>query len=174
MMRSSAWAGLGHDVAGCPSSVFRPRNNFNDWRWPVVRETRRRADKAPEGAASPDGRRARSLEHFQGRPSKRARLVRLSPAAGPTLIGWGSHGAQPGPCVGRGSGEVLEPRSRRTCSPQRAALRFSADVLPRFETSSNSTVCPSFKPGKPARSTAGMWTKTSLPPSSGWMNPYPF
>src|ERR1700674_353345 len=26
----------------------------------------------------------------------------------------------------------------------------------------------------PARSTALMWTKTSLPPSSGWMNPKPF
>src|SRR5262249_59803621 len=34
--------------------------------------------------------------------------------------------------------------------------------------------CPSLRPYIPARSTALMWTKTSLPPSSGWMKPKPF
>ena len=39
---------------------------------------------------------------------------------------------------------------------QRETLRFSAEVLPRFETSSYSTTWPSFRPGRPALSTAEM------------------
>jgi hypothetical protein len=57
-----------------------------------------------------------------------------------------------------------------------AARRFSAEDLPvfRLATSSKKTFCPSLRPGIPARSTALICTKTSLLPSSGWMNPYPF
>ena len=47
---------------------------------------------------------------------------------------------------------------------QRCTLRFSADVLPLLGTSSYSTICPSFRPLRPAFSTAEMWTNTSLPP----------
>ena len=53
-------------------------------------------------------------------------------------------------------------------------LKFSAEVLPLFETSSNSMACPSLSPLRPARSTAEMWTNTSLPPPRGWMKPCPF
>ena len=42
------------------------------------------------------------------------------------------------------------------CRSQRWAFRFSNEVLPRLETSSYSTVCPSFKVAKPAFSTAKM------------------
>src|SRR5262249_56532255 len=54
--------------------------------------------------------------------------------------------------------------------------RFSADDLPlrRSVTSSNSIFCPSFRTPRPARSTALIWTKASLPPFSGWMKPKPF
>src|SRR4051812_15634963 len=52
-------------------------------------------------------------------------------------------------------------------------LMFSAEVLPRLATSSNSTVCPSLSVDRPAFSTAEIWTNTSLPPPLGWMNPYP-
>ena len=41
---------------------------------------------------------------------------------------------------------------------QRLTFRFSADVLPLFETSSYSTTCPSLSPLRPARSTAETWT----------------
>src|SRR5262245_14679892 len=43
-------------------------------------------------------------------------------------------------------------------------LRFSAEVLPRFDTSSYSTTWPSLSVVRPALSTAEIWTKTSLPP----------
>ena len=54
--------------------------------------------------------------------------------------------------------------------------RFSAEDLPvlRLATTSKETFCPSLRPCIPARSTALMCTKTSLPPSSGWMKPKPF
>ena len=56
-----------------------------------------------------------------------------------------------------------------------AARRFSAEDLPfRSGTTSKETFCPSLRLLNPARSTALMCTKTSLPPSSGWMNPKPF
>jgi energy-coupling factor transporter ATP-binding protein EcfA2 len=48
-----------------------------------------------------------------------------------------------------------------------ATLRFSAEVLPRLVTSSYSTACPSLRELRPARSTAEMWTKTSLSPVDG-------
>src|SRR6266481_86301 len=56
------------------------------------------------------------------------------------------------------------------------ARRFSADDLPvlRSATTSKETFCPSLRPCIPARSTALMCTKTSLPPSSGWIKPKPF
>src|SRR5207249_4465815 len=49
---------------------------------------------------------------------------------------------------------------------QRWTLRFSADVLPLFGTSSYSTICPSFRPLRPAFSTAEIWTNTSFCPPS--------
>src|ERR1700679_525394 len=54
-------------------------------------------------------------------------------------------------------------------------LRLTADSLPRLLSISNSTFCPSFSVLRPARSTAEIWTNTSLPPPpEGWINPYPF
>src|ERR1700722_6463537 len=47
---------------------------------------------------------------------------------------------------------------------QRLIFRFSADVLPLFDTSSKSTTCPSLRLLRPARSTAEICKKTSLPP----------
>src|SRR5262245_40409272 len=49
-------------------------------------------------------------------------------------------------------------------------LRFSADCLPRLLTTSYSIVWPSLRELKPARSTAEIWTNTSLPPSCGAMS----
>jgi hypothetical protein len=49
----------------------------------------------------------------------------------------------------------------------RETLRFSADDLPRFSTTSYSTAWPSFNEVSPARSTAEMCTNTSLPPPTG-------
>src|SRR5689334_5953021 len=43
-------------------------------------------------------------------------------------------------------------------------LRLTADSFPRLLSISYSTVCPSFSDLRPARSTAEMWTNTSLPP----------
>jgi hypothetical protein len=57
--------------------------------------------------------------------------------------------------------------ARRFGHDQRCTLRFSADVLPLFETSSYSTACPSLRLLRPARSTAEMCTNTSLPPLCG-------
>jgi hypothetical protein len=41
-------------------------------------------------------------------------------------------------------------------------LRFTADVFPRFSSISYSRCCPSLSVLSPARSTAEMWTNTSL------------
>src|SRR5262245_3759723 len=59
--------------------------------------------------------------------------------------------------------------SRRT----QTARKLSAEDLPVFGlgTTSKETFCPSLRLCIPARSTALTCTKTSLPPSSGWMNP---
>jgi hypothetical protein len=56
------------------------------------------------------------------------------------------------------------------------ACRLSAEDLPvlRSATTSKAIFCPSLRARMPARSTALMWTKTSLPPSSGWIKPKPF
>src|SRR5215469_6222717 len=72
------------------------------------------------------------------------------------------------PGRGRGLRVVLgagEPRRGQVI------LRFSADVLPRLVTSSYSTTWPSLSEVKPARSTAEMWTNTSLSPVDGRMKP---
>jgi uncharacterized protein DUF736 len=55
------------------------------------------------------------------------------------------------------------------------ACRLSAEDLPvlRSATISKAIFCPSLRASMPARSTALMCTKTSLPPSSGWMKPKP-
>src|SRR5882757_6500633 len=56
------------------------------------------------------------------------------------------------------------------------ACRFSAEDLPGFfrsATRSKAIFCPSLRARMPARSTALMCTKTSLPPSSGWIKPKP-
>jgi hypothetical protein len=47
---------------------------------------------------------------------------------------------------------------------QRWTLKFSAEVLPRFDISSYSTAWPSFRVERPALSTADICTNTSLPP----------
>src|SRR4029453_15956925 len=57
-----------------------------------------------------------------------------------------------------GAAEVLGNRSRQR------TLRLSADSLPRLLTTSNSTVCPSLREVRPARSTAEIWRTTLLPP----------
>ena len=69
------------------------------------------------------------------------------------------------------TGPIVVPRAY-----DHAARRFSAEALPVFRsaTTSKETFCPSLRLPIPARSTALMCTKTSLPPSSGWMNPKPF
>src|SRR5262249_11157404 len=48
---------------------------------------------------------------------------------------------------------------------------FTADVFPRFSSISYSRCCPSFSVLSQPRSTAEMWTNTSLPPACGWINP---
>ena len=52
-------------------------------------------------------------------------------------------------------------------------FRFSAADLPvlRSTTTSNATRWPSRSSRRPARSTALIWTNTSLPPPSGWIKP---
>src|ERR1043166_7074799 len=57
----------------------------------------------------------------------------------------------------------------RTGAAAHTARRLSADDLPllRSATTSYEIFCPSLRLLIPARSTALMWTKTSLPPSSG-------
>src|SRR5713101_6861899 len=52
--------------------------------------------------------------------------------------------------------------------------RLAADSLPRSRAISYLTFCPSLSELRPARSTALIWTNTSLPPSLGSMNPKPF
>src|SRR6516165_5482233 len=54
--------------------------------------------------------------------------------------------------------------------------RFSALTLPRILSAltSNETFWPSARPERPARSTALTCTKTSFPPSLGWIKPKPF
>ena len=76
---------------------------------------------------------------------------------------------------------IIEKRTSRRASPDgsfisrpnQTARRFSAEALPFFglATTSKETFCPSLRLVIPARSTALMCTKTSLPPSSGWMKP---
>src|SRR5436190_19090663 len=77
---------------------------------------------------------------------------------------------QPPRRLGRGLREVLAGRMTGF-PPRQDALRFSADVLPRLVTSSYSTVWPSLSVPRPARSTAEIWTNTSLSPADGRMNP---
>src|SRR5690348_13453726 len=72
----------------------------------------------------------------------------------------------------------VHPWSKRLWSEPRlytAAARFSAADLPVFwsRTISYESFCPSLRFEMPARSTALMWTNTSLLPSSGWMKPKP-
>src|ERR1700732_1490603 len=76
-------------------------------------------------------------------------------------------GARPGD-YGNNSLAVRPP-----LPPRQDTLRFSADALPRLVTSSYSTVCPSLSVLRPARSTAEIWTNTSLSPAEGRMHPEP-
>src|SRR5262249_45941622 len=63
----------------------------------------------------------------------------------------------------------------RTTDIRYLTLRLVADSLPRLLSISYSMVCPSLSERSPARSTAEMWTNTSLlPPPEGCINPYPF
>jgi hypothetical protein len=73
------------------------------------------------------------------------------------------------------AGRRAEFRSRWRCN-QPKILRLSADILPLLwsATSSKLTFSPSRKSLWPARSTALMWMKASLPPLSGSMKPNPF
>src|SRR3954470_2964842 len=59
----------------------------------------------------------------------------------------------------------------RVCARIQETLRFSADALPRFSTRSYSTTWFSLRVDSPARSTAEMWTNTSLSLPFGLMNP---
>jgi len=67
---------------------------------------------------------------------------------------------------------LFDPRVEigRARSIVHLTLRLTADVFPRFSSSSYSICCPSLSAVSPARSTAEMWTNTSLPPACGWMN----
>src|SRR3979409_1009692 len=70
----------------------------------------------------------------------------------------------------------VHPRENLTIGAPYMARRFSALVLPRMLSSFDSyeSFWPSLSEPMPARSTALMCTNTSLPPSSGVMNPKPF
>jgi|GEM_PF-5397160 hypothetical protein len=102
----------------------------------------------------------------------RARSVRASVPASVLLSDAGHEPLMDG---------IIEKRKSRRASPggsfisrpNQTARRFSAEALPFFglATTSKETFCPSLSPVIPARSTALMCTKTSLPPSSDWMNP---
>jgi len=46
-------------------------------------------------------------------------------------------------------------------------LSFTAEDFPRLSSISNSICCPSLSELRPARSTAEIWTNTSLPPPVG-------
>src|SRR5262249_56094044 len=61
-----------------------------------------------------------------------------------------------------------------TASGYSTSERLAAESLPRSRAISYLTFCPSLSELRPARSTALMWTNTSLPPSLGSMNPKPF
>src|ERR1700722_5034194 len=76
---------------------------------------------------------------------------------------------KPRPCR-RGSGSSASDYENQ------ATFRFPADERPvrLSATISKATFCPSLSSLSPARSTALIWTNTSLPPSSGWMKPKPF
>src|SRR5208337_4129178 len=76
------------------------------------------------------------------------------------------------------SAEQVEIRMQKTADASAAVapiglsrphstLRFSADSLPRFATTSYWTTCPSLSVLRPARSTAEMCTNTSFPPPCG-------
>ena len=69
--------------------------------------------------------------------------------------------------------EKARPRSRSRLVIAQTVFRFSAADLPvlRSTTTSNATRWPSRSSRRPARSTALIWTNTSLPPPSGWINP---
>src|ERR1700722_9948305 len=70
----------------------------------------------------------------------------------------------------KGAGQAqagLSGGSAAASESHRETLRFSADDLPRFSTTSYSTAWPSFNVLSPARSTAEMCTNTSLPPPTG-------
>src|ERR1700733_14753192 len=85
--------------------------------------------------------------------------------------------ARPPAAQGRASrsagfdGIVYDPTPRRGARGAPHAvhftLRFSAEVLPLFATSSYSTCWPSLRVDRPALSTAEIWTNTSLPPPCG-------
>ena len=69
---------------------------------------------------------------------------------------------------------ALPPLDRKDCGLRNYSetTKFSADDLPFWPgTSSNSTFCPSLRVVRPARSTAEIWTKASLDPSSGSIKP---
>jgi hypothetical protein len=72
-----------------------------------------------------------------------------------------------------GVGRAQRDHRDRQKRPDRAheMRRFSALSLPRLATTSNDTLAPSARLVKSAFSTAEIWTKTSLPPPSGWMKP---
>src|SRR6516225_8811150 len=78
--------------------------------------------------------------------------------------------------VGDAAMSAFDPkRTFDHCVCRYLTLRLVADSLPRLLSISYSTVCPSLSERSPARSTAEMWTNTSLPPPpEGCINPYPF
>ena len=73
----------------------------------------------------------------------------------------------------RFAGTSVVKRSWSGPRPYAAAARLSAEDFPVFRsrTISYESFCPSLRFDMPARSTALIWTNTSLLPSSGWMKP---
>src|SRR5262249_33677223 len=72
--------------------------------------------------------------------------------------------------------DPVQPAGDVQYDANQTVRRLSADDLRVLGsvTRSKETFCPSLRPCIPARSTALMCTKTSLPPSSGLMKPKPF
>ena len=78
---------------------------------------------------------------------------------------------------GQGNARAAGPSGRWKIHTVEAGVR-AASSSPRLRgpvptAARKPTFWPSLRPRRPARSTALTWTKTSLPPSSGWMKPKP-
>src|SRR3974377_510469 len=100
--------------------------------------------------------------HGTKRPSRQARTISRF---------WGKKDIVLGPPRRDRAGGTAPAADSATCSVRPImricrylTLRLAADCLPRSLSISYSMVCPSLRQRRPARSTAEMWTNTSLPP----------